>query len=234
MDSKQKSELIWQKRMLPFLIGTIVILAFFFFIISVIQLNKLQTKIENKPSLNLEEVIKKMDINKSDLEKKWQLLANLELFSIQNRYHQANILTMSRIWLIYLGFITGMVLSFMGAVFIIGKITVDPIEIEASDKHRNYMLKTTSPGLVLAVLGTALMVITLVSKSKIEVNDASIYMPLVYERNNDLLQQYKNLKDTVNTTNDAEKLDKKYNINEVTEADIINKKKKQKKDQKPK
>jgi hypothetical protein len=50
---------------------------------------------------------------------RWQLLALLEAHTIQQRYHQANVALILRGSIKYLGFLTGMILSIVGAVFIL-------------------------------------------------------------------------------------------------------------------
>lgn len=222
----------WQKRFLPLAIVSVFILAALFFIVSMLQVNSLQKKIEQRPALELSDVLSEIDNSDSELDVKWKVLAYLEVHSIQNRYHQAGVLSMSRVWLIYLGFITGMVLSLIGAIFILGQIKVDPIKLKGEIKESGGMLETTSPGLVLVVLGTLLMIITLVSKSQIEVKDASIYMPIVLEGaipgNSESGNIYKDLKGSSTSQDAVDKVDSIMHIDESYELELLRNRKKKK------
>jgi hypothetical protein len=105
---------------------------------------------------------------------RWNSLVALEVHVLQQRYHQANISIMSRLWVRYLGFVTGMILAFMGAIFIIGKLKEGAtLDIEGEGLKAN--LATQSPGIVLTVLGVVLMVITIVVHHKVDVRDKPSY-----------------------------------------------------------
>lgn len=117
------------------------------------------------------------------MEKQWRSLVVLDSHILQQRYHQANVLLMARIWVRYLGFVTGMMLSMIGAVFILGKLREPTTELTLGNEGENQkipsnlkvQLVTQSPGIVLVTLGTVLMLITILVHHSIEVNDAPVY-----------------------------------------------------------
>jgi len=146
----------WQKKLLPLMIGMLAVLAFFFFVASFIQLYYLHTRIEDAPKLDLAQAFSipdsggaATDIGKLDYSK-WKALSILEGYSLQRRYHQANVLLMSRVWTRYLGFVTGMILAFVGAAFILGKLREPETKLD-SEGIWKFSLTTASPGLILAV-----------------------------------------------------------------------------------
>jgi len=85
----------------------------------------------------------------------------LEANAMHRRYHQASVVLMARVWTSYLGFVTGMVLAIIGAVFILGRVQGTYTSMEAKVADANVALKTSTPGIVLAAMGVLLMIATL-------------------------------------------------------------------------
>jgi len=164
-------DLAWQNRILPYMVGAVVFFALFFLLASMYQLYSLKTDIQSAPKIHSELLYQ--DHLPFDRQR-WNSLVALEVHVLQQRYHQANISIMSRLWVRYLGFVTGMILAFMGAIFIIGKLKQGAtLEIEGDGLKAN--LATQSPGIVLTVLGVVLMVITIVVHHRVDVRDKPSY-----------------------------------------------------------
>jgi len=108
-----------------------------------------------------------------------QGLLLLEADALDKRYRQASALLMSRIWTRQLAFITGMVLAFIGAVFIIGKLSESNANVDVGTSEWKAGISSTSPGLILAFFGTILMGIALVVQPRIEVQDRPVYLMTV-------------------------------------------------------
>jgi hypothetical protein len=161
----------WQNKLLPYMIGAVIFFALFFLFASMYQLYSLKTEIEAEPKIHLDALYS----NDADFDRqRWNSLVALEVHVLQQRYHQANISIMSRLWVRYLGFVTGMILAFMGAVFIVGKLREGAtIDVEGEGLKAN--LATQSPGIVLAFLGVVLMAVTIVIHHKIDVRDKPTY-----------------------------------------------------------
>jgi hypothetical protein len=161
----------WQNKLLPYMIGAVIFFALFFLFASMYQLYSLQTEIEAEPKIHLDALYS----HDADFDRqRWNSLVALEVHVLQQRYHQANISIMSRLWVRYLGFVTGMILAFMGAVFIVGKLKGGAtIDVEGEGLKAN--LATQSPGIVLAFLGVVLMVVTIVIHHKVDVRDKPTY-----------------------------------------------------------
>jgi hypothetical protein len=157
----------WQHKLLPMMIKIIVSLTVFFFIASLGQLIYLQTRIEKTPDLD-KNWIKEGNITSQ--------LYQLEYLTILKRYHQGNTSLMSRIWLQYMGFITGMILVIIGSVFILGKLRESEAKIELDASKVKFAILSSSPGLIIAILGTFIMITTILDHNKINIGDDSVYI----------------------------------------------------------
>lgn len=182
----------WQKRLLPLMVGLLVSLTGFFFIASFVQLYYLQTRIEQAPRLDLGPAMAQLDALARDMQDgkagdqlainnrleyaRWKTLSLLEANALQRRYHHAGVLLISRIWTRYLGFVTGTILAMVGAAFILGKLQEASSNLGAEGGLWKVSLTTASPGLVLATLGTVLMLATLATNMDLQVSDGPVYL----------------------------------------------------------
>jgi hypothetical protein len=186
------SERTWQRRLLPLMVGLLVTLTAFFFVASFVQLYYLQTRIERAPLLDLSTAMASLDEIGKDLQNgtvegqrafnnrleyaRWKTVSLLEANALQRRYHHAGVLLISRIWTRYLGFVTGTILAMVGAAFILGKLQEASSNLGAEGGLWKVSLTTASPGLVLATLGTLLMLATLATNMDLQVNDGPVYL----------------------------------------------------------
>ena len=171
----------WQYKLLPLMSAIIVFAALFFAAMSIFELRELYRKIEHQP-LNLENKIASFEtaagrevVNNVE-HIRFKVLAVLEADALQRRYHQANSTMLARVWTRQLGFITGMLLAVVGAVFILGQLREAGTRIDAEAEGLKAALETSSPGLVLAVLGSVLMGLTIWIPFGVETRDVSIYL----------------------------------------------------------
>jgi len=67
-----------------------------------------------------------------------------------------------------------MILALVGAAFILGKIRESETRLDVNGIWK-FSIITASPGLVLALLGTILMITTIVTHFEIAVEDAPVY-----------------------------------------------------------
>lgn len=156
-----------------------IVLALFFFVASFGQLAYLHWTISKPPGTELsrlDEVLKVADNFENKREGiAYSALLTLEGAALQRRYHQANVLLMSRVWTRYLGFVTGMILAMLGAVFILGKLEAPESEASGEWQGAKYALRSASPGVMLVGFGTLLMIVTMVVHHDIKVNDRPVY-----------------------------------------------------------
>jgi len=170
----------WQKRLLPVMTGMLIGLTMFFLLSSFVQLFYLHRQIETCPVLDLSPAMKILEtgeLNATDRlnYSRWKTLATLEGYALDRRYHQANVLLMSRIWKSYLGFVTGLIMAMVGAAFILGKLREPETTLNAEGSAFKFSMISTSPGLILATLGTFLMLTTIIHHSEIDVKDSALY-----------------------------------------------------------
>jgi hypothetical protein len=173
IDAEQR----WQLRLLPLMSRMIVGLTIFFFAASMAQLYYLDTRIERVPVPDLARLgIAPDAAHAAALSPELRVLASLDASLLERRYHQANVFLMGRLWTSYLGFVTGMILALVGAVFILGKLREDPTEVSGKGAGGEGTLRTSSPGIVLAALGVVLMITTIVTNHPIQTADSPVYI----------------------------------------------------------
>lgn len=171
----------WQLRLLPFMSGFVVAMAVLFFIFSGLHLYQVSNFIETEHGQNIRDLVQ-TEIAKptanaltSDDVTQHALLL-LEADTLDKRYHEASALLMSRIWSRQLAFITGMVMAFLGAVFILGKLSESASQISGGAGDWKVAITSASPGIILSVLGTVLLISSLYVRASLDVNDGPAYV----------------------------------------------------------
>ncbi len=174
----------WQARLLPFMLGTIFVFSAFFFIATASQMWSLYDHMIPTPGSTQnhelargeQQFLSATPQNVQLLEYfRWKASYLLEQQIIQERYRQANLTLLSRLWIKYAGFVTGMILAIVGSVFIVGKLHEPQSTLAGNSSGWGLSFKTASPGLVLCVLGTSLMIVTHVVHQAIETYDVAVY-----------------------------------------------------------
>jgi hypothetical protein len=165
----------WQIRLLPFVLRVLVVLAGFFLVATLGQLVVLQLWVSRAPDVR--STIEKISPALESQPERWMAHARvmLEAAIFDRRYHQANAYLMARIWTRYLGFLTGMVLAIIGAVFVLAKLRSES-KLEAGWAGVRAEVVTASPGIALATLGAVLMLATIVVHHPIDLTDNPMYL----------------------------------------------------------
>lgn len=169
----------WQRRLLPWAIGILVVLALFFFVSSWIQFNRLSAAMQREPQDQLAQSFAEYekDLEKQDLDYvKWKTIVLLERNTVEHRYRQVNATLLLRTWTRHLGFLTGMILSFIGGIFILSKLSEKETQLGAEGGSFKGNLATSSPGIVLTVVGGTIMIVTLVTEYKFSTTDTPAYI----------------------------------------------------------
>lgn len=172
----------WQNKLLPWLIILPTILILLFLYLATQQVNHFNEAINQKSQsitegmhMNDTGTIEKMNSNMEYL--KWVTLAKMEEESVNKRYHQGGLLLLSRIFIKYLGFLTGMIIAIVGAVFIIAKLSEAPTNAEGTIGEKvRISIASSSPGVIFGILGTVLMVSTILQHNEIEIKDSPLYL----------------------------------------------------------
>jgi hypothetical protein len=171
----------WQGRVLPYMLGGLISMAFFFLAASLWVFMDFRGRMEeSRTSLagafdGYESEQKTRGGQDADY-LRWKVAALLEEDMIARRYRQANSIVLARIWTRYLGFLTGMILSLVGSFFVLGQLRTDASTLEGSGEGVKVALGTSSPGLFLATLGSIVMVVALTVSFEIDTRDVAIYM----------------------------------------------------------
>ena len=171
----------WQQRLLPFLVVAISLMAIFFFVSTLLQLGRLGEAVAYKPDLRVDQSLAAYE-QKAGPEARdqdylhWKTLVLLEESAIQHRYAQVSATLMLRAWTRHLGFLTGMILALVGAIFILAKLSESETRLSGEAAGAKGALATNSPGIVLAVLGTVLMVVTLTTDFSFTTTDVPVYL----------------------------------------------------------
>ncbi|RZK32708.1 MAG: hypothetical protein EOO61_16660, partial [Hymenobacter sp.] len=152
-----------QQRMLPFTKVVLVLLGAYFILASTWQLYLINTQIGiHEPAVvsqRIDDLVKQAEHQDALAATRLVIQADLERTLLSRRYHQANVFLMSRIWIQYLSFLTGMILAIMGGVFILGQLRTSDSRVEAeAGTLGKFSLTAASPGVVLAVLGFLLVI----------------------------------------------------------------------------
>lgn len=174
----------WQERLLPFMTIFIIVMALSFFVFSGVHLYQLTEFIEAEHGQNIrEQVVAQIaatDPSSRTAEDTWRnSLLLLEADTLDRRYHQAATLLMSRVWSRQLAFVTGMMMAFIGSVFILGKLTETASNISGEAQGWKVAVSSASPGIILSLFGTVLLIASMVVRSTLDVSDGPAYVNFV-------------------------------------------------------
>lgn len=161
----------WQERMLPLMRRMLVVLVAFFLLASLGQITYMQLKITDEPEIGREALEQFEDeLAASTTQGEWNarqiaMLARLEIYHQDRKYHHSQTTWVGALWLKYMGFVTGMILAAVGATFVLGKLrgpdSEGATDVSVKIAMANAHIRSASPGLILAFLGAALMFATI-------------------------------------------------------------------------
>jgi hypothetical protein len=179
--AEAKTENSWQSKLLPFMLAVLLILTVFCCVANLYQVHVVQEHIQQAHEVDLAPAfaILKATANDTAADRlafaRWQSLATLESSALESRYHEAGLMLMTRIYIVFLGFTTGMVLALVGATFILGKLREPASTVDAQGAKGKISFASTSPGLMLAFFGMVLMLATIFARTEVSVTDKSLY-----------------------------------------------------------
>lgn len=194
------------------MVGVICFFSLFFIIATAFQLYSIRSKIEYQDTDEIR-LYSQMQQANSQLEfdqLSLQTKAELETYALKRRYHQSNMLLVSRIWIQYLGFLVGTILALIGGTFVLGKMRERGSKFDSEIKDvGKFAFDSSSPGLILVFFGTVIIAITLFYHPKITVQDGSLYFDKTYNLNT-------SSKDKVKTLSTEDMLQE--NLEEITDS----------------
>lgn len=180
--TQQSAKNHWQTKLMPWMIAMPTLLILLFVYLATMQLKKFDSILENKNSSVIDEITQDKSLDLSEFKNsmdyvRWVTLVKMEERSLNRRYTQGGVLLAARVFTKYLGFFTGMILAIVGAVFIIGKLQEQTTELEGEIGNGvKGKLSSSSPGIIFGVLGTILMISTILQHNEITVSDQPLYL----------------------------------------------------------
>ena len=170
-----------QRRLRPLMVGMLIALTVFFFVVTLTQLIDLNHRIDQSPEVNLASLLAPTpcpaaaSTQQCDDYRRMNIAVTLEVNLVARRHHQANVMLMASVWSRYLGFITGMVLTLIGAAFIVGQLRDRGTTVEGSIAAGKAAIASSSPGMVMVAFGVLLMGVTIVSRHQLDTRDVPLY-----------------------------------------------------------
>jgi len=101
--------------------------------------------------------------------------AALEIDTITARNNRAASLLTTRTWIRFFTTMSATILIVLGAAFVLGRITTDAARLEADAGSFKGTLATTSPGLVLVVIGGGLLTLVLSTQQELRTRDGASF-----------------------------------------------------------
>lgn len=165
-------------RLVPFIKAVLIGLCIAFIVSSSIQLFMINKQIFEFEEYKINPVMERLySQSPSEGKLRWWAVSELEVYAINQRYHQAHVLLMSRIWIQYLSFFMGIIMITIGAVFVFGKVRDLESSIDVENKWFGRLLfRSTSPGLFVTLFGVLLIIFSFAYQRNIEVVDRSVYL----------------------------------------------------------
>lgn len=174
------SEERWQNRMAPLMAGAVVVTAVFFAVVMLVRFAGIEATLQEPPPTQPTIPWTRQGLEPGSWREQQRLASVVADFSLEReiiarRYRTASAVMSLRLWTRLMGFLTGMILAMVGAAFVLGKLTSPESEIAGGASGATLSIKSASPGIVLAVLGTVLIGIALVMPVTADVHDAAVY-----------------------------------------------------------
>jgi hypothetical protein len=179
MNAAPQDQTAWQYKLLPLMSLMVLVLTGFFVYESIGRIRRLESFITLEREPPLAQILPADSFFRTPVGRdasRFRALASLELRALDHRYHQSNLILMTRAWTRYMGFITGMVLALIGAAFVLGRITESTSKVDAGGDKLRVNLESASPGLFLALFGTVLMGMAIFSHVDLAFSDQAIYL----------------------------------------------------------
>lgn len=170
----------WQDRMAPLMVAAVVGTAIFFAVVMLVRFSAIERTLQDPPQAEVTIPWTRDGLDPGSWRDQQALAiaqANfvLEREIVARRYRQASAMLSLRLWTRLMGFLTGMILAMVGAAFILGKLTSPVSELAGGATGATVSIKSASPGIVLATLGTILIGISLATPVTTDVRDAAVY-----------------------------------------------------------
>jgi len=175
----------WQVRLMPLMSGLVIATALFFAVAAMWKIGSIETRlnreIEEPPPISWVNTVQAQSFDQRMTLARTQAAYSLEREALARRYNQAGIAFSLRLWTRFMGFVTGMILALVGAAFVLGKLETGTNELSGTATGVSFSVRSASPGVVLAILGTVLMGISIAIPATATTSEKAVYFtnPLV-------------------------------------------------------
>jgi hypothetical protein len=171
----------WQTRLLPFMTIFLGLMAATFFLFSGLHMYNITKFVEAAEQEDIRsQIVNELHRSATPAATSSETIEHslllLEADVVDKRYHQAAGLLMSRIWSRQLAFVTGMVMAFVGSVFILGKLSEGTSNISGGIAEWKVAISSASPGIILSLFGTIVIIASMYVKATLEVSDGPAYV----------------------------------------------------------
>jgi len=184
--AKDRELASWRRRLLPLMSGVLLALTGVFVVASFWQIHDIQQRIDAPSQSSADSVFRLLEqqIGSGSVAAPAgyagvRIVAALETDALSRRYRHASSALLARTWTRYMGFLTGMIMALVGAAFVLGRLEEGETQFTGEAQGAKWAFITTSPGLILAALGSGLMLTALIVKADVDVKDGSAYAPLL-------------------------------------------------------
>jgi hypothetical protein len=184
--AKDRELASWRRRLLPLMSGVLLALTGVFVLASFWQIHDIQQRIDAPDHSAADSVFKQLEqqigsgrVTMPAGYAGVRIVAALETDALSRRYRHASSALLARTWTRYMGFLTGMIMALVGAAFVLGRLEEGETQFTGEAQGAKWAFITTSPGLILAALGSGLMLTALIVKADVDVKDGSAYAPLL-------------------------------------------------------
>jgi hypothetical protein len=169
----------WQTRLLPFMIGSLIVVGLTFIASTLWFFHDLEQRLEWRQT-DVVSVLDKLGSQGAPAAdpqsyRDWYVRATLESVALQQRFNVQATVVKGRLWTRFMGFLTGMLLALTGCVFVLGKMR-EPVDFTGEGQGMKVAL-AASPGVFLSLIGAILIGISLVVETTVELSDMSIFLP---------------------------------------------------------
>lgn len=171
---------IWQRRLIPLMVGIVVLSAIFFAATSIREFERVHATL-SPPKAALAPLMASFDRLPAASFEEGLAIANrkaeiyLETEAMSRRYEQSHAIILARVWTRFMAFTTGTILALIGAAFILGKLRETQTSLSGTGGGAQFALASASPGIVLATLGTILILAAIFSYFEVHTTDVPTY-----------------------------------------------------------
>lgn len=176
----------WHQKIFPAICVVIVGLAMLFIGTSLYHFSQISAYLQQSPEIDVEPVVARaLGTDKARLDESfetgeyiphWAGLLLLEAASMKKRHHQANALLASRLWLRYLAVVSGIVLVCVGSIFTLAKLQESATHVEGEASTVKLRVASASPGLLMTMMGCALILAAVLHNPAITLQDGRAYL----------------------------------------------------------